>query len=475
MKKLGAILAIVVVILVVGLPPVLGMLTESQVNARVDALAGNPFVSARVDSFERGWFSSRTNIQLALSESYIAQLERMNTLSGNPAAAPAALTRGTTILVDLVHGPIAVRDGVHFGLSKMVARLDPQTEGYAELLQRLGIPYLFEFRGRTGFAGAVKFDADAPPIDFVADDARVRFSGAVLDGSFAGGSVQYNGRIDTLEVTSGPSAFSLQSISATGDNELRSSYLVLGTIELRIARATMLDATVSTGPVFEASNLHFSSDFALDDEGTLANGQATYAAESIVAGPDMQIRDASVGLILRNLDAEALEAYAAAMQRGAAAVLPDSNQLLADITPAVERLLAAGPSMAIDPIRFTLNDELFDARIQLNTKTGALPPAGALDLRDPALWFLLLDGTATANVSKNLARNLAVQAMTLQFAANQELPPDQAQYMAEAQAGLILITLVQQGILNENGDNYSTELGFTDGALSVNGSPFGLP
>ena len=264
---------------------------------------------------------------------------------------------------------------------------------------------------------------------------------------------------------------------ATGDNELRSSYLMLGTIELLIARVTMLDATVSTGPVFDASNLHFSSNFGLDD-GTLANGQATYAIESFIAGPDMQIRDASIGLILRNLDADALEAYGAAAQRSAAtAGLANPDQLFVDIAPAVERLLAAQPSIVLDPVRFTLNDEIFDARIQFDTKASALPPAGALDLRDPTFWFALLDVAATANVSKNLARSLAVQAMTLQFAANQTVPPDQIHYMAEAQAGLILATLVGQGILTENGDNYSTELGFTDRGLSVNGNPlpFGQP
>ncbi|HLF13251.1 MAG TPA: DUF945 family protein, partial [Gammaproteobacteria bacterium] len=339
MKKLGVILAIAA-IAVLGLPPVLGMLTEAQVNARVDSLAANPFVTASVSSFDRGWFSSTTRIQLRLSQNYITQLEALNARSGNPV--PAALTRGVTILVDMTHGPVAVRDGVHFGLSKMVARLDPETQGYAELLQRLGIPYLFEFRGRTGFSTAVDFEADVPPIDFVAEDSRVRLSGAVLDGSFAGGSVQYDGRIDSLELTSGTGAVSLQGLSATGDNELRSPYLVLGTIELSIARATMLDATVAAGPVVAASNLRFSSDFELDDSGAFASGQATYAAESIVA-PDTQIRDATLRIVFRNLDVAALEAYAQAAQRGAIAGLADPNQLLADVTPAVERLLAAGP------------------------------------------------------------------------------------------------------------------------------------
>ena len=475
MKKLGVIVVSVVAALVLGLPPVLGMITESQVNARVESLAGNPFVAARVISFERGWFSSTTKIELGLSPNYLVQLAALSTMRSGPAPMTAALARGATIVVDMAHGPVPVLGGAHLGLSRMVARLDPEVEGYAELLQRLAIPYLFEFRGRTGFTGAVAFDADAPPIDVAADDGRVRFSGAVLAGSFAGGAVRYEGRVDSLEFTSGTGAFSLQGFSAAGDNEFRSPYLALGTIVMLIEHATMLDAQFSE-PMFEATNLRLASEFELDDGGLLANGQWTYAIDSLAA-VDMQVRDANVGVIVRNLDVDALEAYAAVMQRTAAAALVDPSQVLADVTPAIERLLAAGPSVALDPIRFSLNNELFDARIRLNAKPDALPPAGALDLRDPTLWLSLLDGTAGATISKVLARDLAIQATALQIAGNQAVPPDQAEYMAEAQAGLVLVTLVSQGILTDGGENYSTELAFMNGTLSINGNPlpFGLP
>jgi uncharacterized protein YdgA (DUF945 family) len=49
--------------------------------------------------------------------------------------------------------------------------------------------------------------------------------------------------------------------------------------------------------------------------------------------------------------------------------------------------------------------------------------------------------------------------------------------MAEAQSGLMLAMLVGQGVLVEDGDGYRTSLDYTDGALTLNGSPlpFGLP
>jgi uncharacterized protein YdgA (DUF945 family) len=65
----------------------------------------------------------------------------------------------------------------------------------------------------------------------------------------------------------------------------------------------------------------------------------------------------------------------------------------------------------------------------------------------------------------------------MQYSGSSSLPPEQLAYMAEAQAGLILITLVGQGVLVEEGAAYRTDLRFADGALTVNGQslPLGLP
>jgi len=57
------------------------------------------------------------------------------------------------------------------------------------------------------------------------------------------------------------------------------------------------------------------------------------------------------------------------------------------------------------------------------------------------------------------------------------LAPEQRRQLAEAQAGLILVTLVSQGILVDAGDTYRVEMRLADGALTLNGTPlpFGLP
>jgi uncharacterized protein YdgA (DUF945 family) len=470
MKKSGAIVVVIVVLAVFGLPPVLGMLTENDVEARVAAIADNPFVTASVSSVDRGWFSSRAEIELALSPTYVARLEALSATSGEPIPAAQRLARGATIVVDFTHGPIATGDGVYFGLSKMTARLDPETEGYTAWLEQLGIPYLFEFRGRTSYAGRLTFDADVQPIDVDTADGGVRFSGAVLNGVLSGGTLRYDMGVQSLEIASEASTLALQAVHASGDHDLRRRYLMLGRVDATIDSFTASDTAVSAAPTAEARNVRFTSNLTLDDTGTLVNGEVTYGADSFIAPPEVMLADASLRVVLRNLDADALEAYAEAAQQNAAASLDDPRQLLAALAPSVERLLAAEPSVAIDPLRFELNGEPFEARLALAARNDALPPAGALDLRDPTLWLAVVDATANASLSKQLGLAIATQAAATQIAAT-GAPPDQVESMAEAQAGLMLVTLVAQGMLVDDGQRYSVEIAFTDGALTVNGSP----
>jgi uncharacterized protein YdgA (DUF945 family) len=344
--------------------------------------------------------------------------------------------------------------------------------------QQLGIPYLFEFRGRTAFSGAVAFDADMPSIDLPVEDvARLQFSGAFLDGTLQGNRLVADASIDSLAFSSPTGTFAVENVRAATDSEVRSEYLMPGTARLSVERISIIDAMAGNASAFEARNLSAGTDVTVDAAGALLDVEAVYAADSVAAA-DMELADASLTLSLRNIDVAALEAYFDTLQDLAASgptLAPE--QALARLTPAIERGLAAGPSLTIEPLEFRLDDEPLEARFELRTNTAALPPAGALDLQDPGLWMALLDSRAELDVSKVLAQRLATLAMRMQMAGDPSIPPQQAEYMAEAQAGLILVTLVAQGVLTDTGDAYRAELRFADGALALNGRPlpFGLP
>lgn len=454
-------------LLIVGLPPVLGLLTEAQVRARVAALAGSGALTAEVRAFERGWFGGRAKIDLGIARDYLQ--------SGAANGAPqleALIGETAPLEVAFAYGPIAFSDGIHFGLSRMVARLDPESPRVANLERSLGIPYVFEFRGLTGFFGKLTFDADMPPVDLPMDRARVEFSGAQLAGTFARNRLAADGSMDRFQFSSPTGVFAVERVVAKVDNEIRSRYVMPGNAALSVQSVTVIDSTRGPAPVFEAAGASFDSVVQLDETRNLLRVQANGTLDS-ASVDGARIADASVGIAVSNLDAGALETYATTL-RGVARA---DRAGLGTLRPALQRLLAAAPSVALDPVHFTFDGEPLTGRLEIVTNAGELPATGTLDLEDPETLLTLFDSSADIELSKKLAQSLAALAMQMQMSGDSTLTNEDSRRLAEAQSGLVIVALIGQGLLTENGDSYRTELRVADGAVTVNGArlPFSVP
>jgi uncharacterized protein YdgA (DUF945 family) len=462
MSKLAVAAAALLVVALLAMPGLVGSMTEARVRERVAAIDASPTATAEVKSFDRGWFRSTARIELRLVPDNVAQLADFASNLGPFAALP--------IRVDFAHGPVAVLDGVHFGWSKLVARADPTAPGITELEQTLGVPYLFEFRGRSRYLGGLTFDADAPPFNLPIDDALLTFSGATLAGGFARSHLDADAQIGAVELASPTATFALRGLQATVDNELRSQYVMPGRASFSIDSVSAGDATAAT---FEAANLSIQSDVELDAAAELLEMSVSYTVDSVRVMDDT-ITAAALGLTFRNVDVATLEAYSAAATEAAAAA--DQAALVASLGPYLERALKTGPSLTLDPFRFRYGEEPFEGRIEITTNTQRLPPAGTLDLDNPLLILGLVNADADVRLSKPLAADLATLSARLQLGADESIPADQLEYMAEAQSGLMLTMLVSQGIVVEDGEGYRSSLQFRDGTITLNGNllPFGL-
>ncbi|HJR69267.1 MAG TPA: DUF945 family protein [Gammaproteobacteria bacterium] len=458
--------AVVLAVVVLGAPGVVGSTTEARVRERVAAIDASDTASAELTSFERGWFRSTAKIELRFAP---------DDLQFAFDDAETGLAAGILpIHVDFAHGPVAVLDGVSFGWSKLVARLDTEAPGVVELERTLGVPYVFEFRGRTGFFGGLDFDADAPPFELPIDETLVTFSGAMLDGTFADPRLTANAHVAAVAFASSTGTFAIHNLRAGVDNELRSPYVMPGEATFSIERVA-IGETGSAVPLFEAANLRVASITGLDTAGELLEMRVDYDLDSVRI-EQSEVTAAKLGMAMRNLDAAALEAYGAALE-DAAGTVSAPGELLATFAPQLERALRAGPSLTIDPISFELDAEPFEGRIAVSTNTARLPSTGALNLDNPLLVLGLFDTDAEVRLSKVLAQRLAMLFSQMQLAGDGATPPEQLEYMAEAQSGLLLTMLVAQGVLVEDGDGYASALQITNGALTLNGSvlPIGLP
>jgi uncharacterized protein YdgA (DUF945 family) len=468
MKKAAWIVVAAVALLALGLPPVLGRLAKSELAARVAEIDATEAFAASVLSHESGWFSSRAKISIGVEPEY---RERFALALPAGASALQPLLEGpVTIAIDFAHGPIALFRGVHFGLSSAVARLDPATENVADTERRLGVPYLFEFRSRTGFAGDVVFRATAPPMSLGSGSATIEFSGATASGTFAHNELAATGQMQHFELKSPSGTFTVDDVSAFMDNEIRSEYLMPGHSGLAIGRIAVVDPT-SAG--FEYSGMSVRNDVSLDSATNRLELRLSVGADSILV-PGSRVANAKLGLTVRDVDAAALHAYLQASEDTKADGDPTTQ---ADVDAATRALLASGPTLALDPLEFRLDDESFSGHAQIAANPSAVPPPGPVDWEDPALLLGLFTSTAELNASKKLAQRLAALATEAQLAGDPTLPRDQVRAIAEAQSGIVLLGLTAQGILRDTGDGYRTELRLADGALTVNGAvlPLAVP
>ena len=468
MNKLALVAAALLVLSVLALPRVVGSITEARVRERVAAIDASPSAAAELTSFDRGWFRSSARIELGLVPDDFAAL-------GGNAGAPLGAFGTLPIVVDFAHGPIAVLDGVHLGWSKMVARADAEAPDIADLEQTLGVPYLFEFRGHTSYSGKLRFDADAPPFELPVDAALLSFSGAMLAGTFAANRLTADAEVGSVAVASPTGTFAMRELRVSADNVLRSRYVMPGESALSIASVSIGGPLQGTLPVFEAANLSIRSNVDVDAAAELLEMRVNYNVDAIRA-QDTEVTAGALELRLHNVDVAAVEAYSAAATDAAAAGA-DPRTIVASVGPILERALKAGPSLALDPLRFRYDGEPFDGRLEITTNTARLPAAGTLSLENPLALLSLVNTQAEVRLSKALAVTLATLAARRQLGADRSVPPDQLEYMAEAQSGLMLTQLVGLGVLVEDGDDYRSVLDYTDGAVTLNGNPlpFGLP
>lgn len=458
MNKVALAAAALLLLVLLALPGVVGAIAEANVRDRVAAIDSSYGADAELTSFDKGWFRSTARIVL--------RPENAGPLGG----ADLGVLGELPVVVELAHGPVAVLDGVYFGWSTFVARPDLDVPSVAELTANLGVPYLFQFRGRTAYLGGLRFDADAPPFTLPLDEGLLRFSGGTAAGTLAGQRLEADAEIGSFDLTSPTGTFAVRGVLFRADNELRSEYVMPGQASFSIASISVAPPQGTT-PTFETANLRVESDVGLDAAGELADMRVDYDVDS-VRFLDNELSAGSLGLTVKQLDVAAVEAYGAIASDAAAGVDPDA--IAASLGPHLERALRAGPSLTLDPIRFRYDGEPFDGRVEITTNPARLPPAGTLTLDNPLLMLSVVNTKADLRMSKTLAGQLATLGARMQLGTDPTIPPEQLDYMAEAQSGLMMTMLVSQGVLIEEGDGYRTSLDYTDGNLTLNGNPLPL-
>lgn len=470
MKKTIIIIVVLAVAAAIGLPPVVGSRAETTLRAQIEQMDENPMFAMRVAEYERGWFSSQANVEIAFDERYAELLS-----AGNDTAAaelPQSLSQSISVPVNLAHGPIAMLDGPYLGWLRMRAVLDDRDAVIAEATEELGLDYLAELQGRVSFLGTFSFDGHVPPVEYLDESGQLSFSGITAEGMLRNANLIAQGEMESLLMDSAGTAVTVENISINTDSTRINHLLWSGDFAADIENLTIVDTLAGAGGATEINGLSMTGGAALDDSGELMKMDATYAADRILlpAG-DGEVTDAQLSMTLENISVEGLTDY---YEISLALDPQDPMAMTNALGDVAARILQRNPALTLDPIRFSLDGESLSAAINLNTVNA---DQDDLDLTNPFVMLGLFEATVDLTAAKALVHRLAGQAAATQMRSVDpaNIPPGQdIESMATANAEVMIIGLLGQGFIADDGDNYATTINYSNGELLINGMPLPL-
>jgi uncharacterized protein YdgA (DUF945 family) len=387
----------------------------------------------------------------------------------------AAMLQGFEIpvIVEVSHGPVLTNGGFGVGTASVRAYIDPESPMVAVAENLLGLPYLFEFRGRAGFGTGFRFEGEIPAAESAFEDLSYSFSGLNYSGRIRNGDTELEAMTDNLSLQSPFFSAILESLAFEYDYDYRPDKIALADGEFSIASITATNPLLGADPMFSADDLLMTIASDENDAGTHIDASVVYGAVSVTVADVFAVSDAEIGISARHLDGQALlelQDFAANMPLDVS-----DEQLLALLSPILDQIVAGDPVISLEPARFSMSQGDFDGRAMISIDSSALPTGSFTELVNPMFAIQAVSAELEMSVSKALAAHLAGMAMGQQLAAIAgpgagQMTPEQAAAMAEAQ----FTVLVAQGMLVDDGERYSTSIEFSNGTAMANGQPIPL-
>lgn len=445
----------------------LGMLAESNIRERVAIMDRNPNLSVAVTSHESGWFQSRATVEVTPSGFYAQALAAQD-----PEFEAVFANFRLPFVVELGHGPILTLNGFGIGSYAVRATLDSETEWVASAMSALDAPHLIELRGRAGFLTGFDFEGDVPPFEVNDGDATLTFAGLMFSGHTNGTDLSFDASSEHFVVQAPLMSLTLEGLGATGDYELRPGTVSLGEAEISVDRFTVINPLLGADDLFAASGFGLSGYSRLNDNENIDFG-ATYRADSLAALASPEFSDIAVGINMANLSSSAYERlYGMADQLQTTS---DPAILALQMLPIINDFIAAGPSISLDPVRFSMDGGDFDARIEVTVVPSGLPPGGLMNLMNPSTLLSAFTGELELESSRPLLQELVSLGLEEQMGAQLNgLSEDEIDTIMAQQAEQAIAFAVAQGMLVDNGATYSTIVDYRDGVATVNGNPLPL-
>lgn len=461
-KLLGFIIAVALAVFLVT-PFFLGMHAEKKLQETIAHLNAYPGYRATVKSFDKGWFSSRGEIQLgiAIPEGLITEADDID-----------AESFSFTGILHIDQGPLLLGEGPQLGLYNWQLRLDAAD-----------VEDTFEHRGFMALNGHVRFRDRVQSLSYpLEDDVQLQFDGYAGDGEIdTRGHLSYSGAVDSLAITDGQESVRVEDIRLVMDGDLSrldwELFVYPGEFTLSVGRiVASLDAAD-----FQLQNLSMDSSVVIPEDAAWLSMTLRTRLQALEVN-DWFLRDLQWDMAFDNISMDFYRAY----HQATAAMYDSMNQADSDAMPAldfaqymtpdvIQSLVEQGPGLRLDKLSGKLPQGGFTGSAGIHIKADAQPPS---QLTNP-LWLVgAIQAQAQARIDRPLAEHFARLSVESGIRTSAAQDPDTTeediQRMIGEQAQATLEMLVQQGLVVAADDALSSQMAYNSGELTVNGQPLPL-
>ena len=421
MKRWLVALLVALAVLVLISPGLIGQLAQQNIEKGLTEAANESGrATVTTESYEKGWFTSEGRYRIVFEEGGVREALQ----AGEPGMPAIILT------TSIQHGLLPLGDFLPgIANAESTAQLDT---GTGEVIDIPGV-----LRTHIGLNGDTTFRYQADKDSFVLGDGnQLDWDGADIEirTDAAATEVSVDGKIRPLQLrNSNGDLMNVGTIIIRGQQQRTDLGFDIGHGSFDLDRLWARDSDGETS----IEGLHFDSTGSLEDDG------AAFVFRSSVADMDLPgLADVSydVEISLARLDPEGLGRILGNL-RGAdpeTGFYPELEQDALD-------LLAHGA--LVEATRLNVSTPQGNIDIAINLDISAKAPGSA------ATWLGVL-------MASDASVELSVPAMIVEFA--QVASPEMA-------------TLMQMGLLIQDGENYRMEARFKKGIFTVNGAPLPLP
>jgi len=426
------------------------------------------FVTVDEISYQRGWFSSRVEIRLSLSDAYRETLLPLDDSEADEWV--EMLGEQIIVRIDVAHGPLLPESNSLLGLGFSKSELQPGSAALSDLVERLEIPHLMEVRVHTGFTGNSVYTGSVPALTYDASGNVLNFSGMEFSGHAhpAQEQVAFDALISSISIETLSGDILVKNIAYDFALQRLAGEFWMGPGEMSVETVFLGDAL--DAEVFAIDELVVSVDNALDEASNQMNISLLYSIDEIRSDPGLNLKNSRFGVELKQLDIDALTSLYELNQRIAAGEEVGPEQL----REPVYSLVAGSPHMSLNPFTAVVNGEPFSAEFDFRLDGSALPESESFDPMSESLWNDLLSGDARMTFSESLANTMAGEIALSQLeeglgdAANQ-IDPAELQKLAQQQGIVLVQALEQQGMIKAIDSGYESEISFRNGQVLMNG------